>query len=386
LFLIVIILINGCIADKTKTYSDFIVDEVDFDTEMKTQPKFSGVISDITDNNTYIYFSNTVSKKKIKVFDTLGREKWVVHLDSICKSGVEISALSVINRDTIFALIAYSNRLLMLDRNGHVFNEITLDAAPFNDGYLYEYFSPCVFAADRKSYTLFVGLGVHDAVDNKPSESELTALKSFYTNLWRSSLVGKVDSLFSDNLHYSNGCNIYKRVFPDDSTRLLVESNKFVLNDGKIYVFSWFSDSIFVYSGDFSFEKAIPIVSEYTSIGFKPVEITTETMNELQRLHNQMLQSNGLISGLYFDSFRGLWYVVVLLEIPKGYYKEKRYRPWALLIYDKDFKKLKEFEFRENKYKPYLLVTKRGVYIQKVPKKKKNGAHKTTFSVFQFNF
>ncbi len=328
----------------------------------------------------YLMISDFQTHKKIVFFELESQEVDLeVQLDSVWHYGGNIESVDVINLDSILVLTQYSNHLYCINRKGEIWKKIDLNLSLRRTGYFELTAGWNPFLVNSNTLLFKANYSIKNDAINQYQDK----LFKFQKDANNSPYFFKVENLFEDEFTGSFGADSFYSYFIDTND-IAVEGGRYITNEEHVFLSSIFVDTVYQYD-----QKTLRIInkhkiqSDYTSIGYKPGIVDQFYKNN--QYHNDLGQTKGSISKMMYDLSLGLYYFVVVHTIPIDTPREKRIRPWSILIYDKNLNKLDELKVDEKKYSPYIIPTKNGLLISNYPTKKneKDIFKKTTFQHFE---
>lgn len=345
--------------------------------------KFSGTYQNLESNEELIYIGEPVTKKKIYFYNINGQVKDSISLNKVLIEVEQIDAVSITNRDSIF--LFGSNKILLIDRNGNV--NISTDLTKFTttktgDVNTLIFSTESNFTDSNKSIIINTDwrYNIFDNNLEKYKIGSFEMLKSYYNDFYDKPNLARLDDFTSDSLTiFYSSKNTYKHLF--SSPRIFLEgfSTKEIKND--FFYYSWYSDKILKFNkSTMEFVDQYLIESNFTKIGAKPLQITKKNNNNVGKAVSQKLQSEGNVCDLLYDKFSEKFYVIVLHDFNIKENQSINFRPFSILVYSKEFKKIKEIKFDYGTHRPYNCIqTSQGILVLN---KYKNETDPKVFSLF----
>lgn len=370
---------TSCAPDKKYVYSFAPLRTIDFTIGFNTWDANCENIDSIE----YISFADFRTNQKIILSTVSGinPEMIIIPLDSFLNKGFQITSYEIINRDTLLLVEDYARRVFHLDFNGKLIK-------------VYDFNEACAAPVSFDLYSSRMGVGSEGKGDlifhcMFNSYNDLTGnnyrnnMELLINEQRKSPYFFRVNDLFSDSITYDFGLdNFYARF--TNSSDLFFESPHYLLNDSLIYVFSNYSDTLYVLDAlDLKIKQLHQIKSDYSEIGYQPATLEGRKLDP--NLVNDLGRAKGFIQQIEIDQHKGLVYVLVLHEMLEASSDIRRIKPWSILIYDMSFQKLGEVKMDEKKYGSFMISTKEGLLISNAPTKQNDTDfyEKTTFELFE---
>lgn len=147
----------------------------------------------------------------------------------------------------------------------------------------------------------------------------------------------------------------------------IMDFGGFYVAGDKIILYNPGSDSLYIAdTSDCKIKYVQAISSQYSTLKMNPVPLKD---NDEQSI-NQNIKMDGYIIGIQHDSYREKNYVYVQYKNEISL-ESNEPKPWGILVYDKNFKFLKEVKIDHNKYEINgIILVKDGILLRKYLKDK----------------
>lgn len=301
----------------------------------------------IFDDKEYVAFADFVTNKEISVFDIDGFHKYSIDLESLMiDNSVRFISFTFQHPDTLLLLGRYNNKVYQIDKSARLLK--IFDYAELVSKNV-ELLPPVSFS----NGILKVGL-VYAREDIEPDISKREAWIA--NNMLRlTSPVLFIDSNVYDTLknHTFQFKSFYERIARSDQWP--IEGNPIKVIDSLTVLASSYSDSIFIYVHKLNLIESVQVASKYTDISLTPR--TYEEIEADDGAINATFLEHGFISDIHFDRYRQLYYCFVRHKANGDA------RPFSIIVYSDEFKKLDEFKMDEIKYFGSAFVAKKGFYL-----------------------
>ncbi len=319
-----------------------IVDTVTYETGFKK----NALEQHIEYNGTeYVALANLESYRKISVFTVDGDFQFSVSIDSLLlrENNYFYSFYFMESLDSIVLLSYWTNKLIVIDRNGRTlhrkdyteyikdsaglfpdinYNNKTFRTAVKYDGYIPK--NPTL--EDRENYNRRTQCYYNMMYDT-----------AYYQNV---SPEFQLDSIYCRNLGKTQDCFEWTHILMLDSLNIF---------------YSCFMDSLYVYDLHNNLLKTVQIKSNYTDVKATPVTKAQQLYENADV--NSVWYKYGFVEKLRWDKYRNVYYCYI--RIPKT---EDEYS-FSIIVLDKDFNNLGETKFNRCKYNSSGFVGRKGLYM-----------------------
>lgn len=367
--------------------------EVTFQIGFQSSAKYTGVYYDKTLKKEIIYFAEPVTRKCLKTFDLFGNIIDSILLVNALDYLGEIEGISVISKDTIIVNSLYTNKYAIINSQGKCWHTVDLNNAMQNiNNNIYELYTSVMPSSIKfQDFLIFNCSWRYNSIDrlnNNEPANDLDYLKYFYKNTLHSPYFIKVNDYISQTPNVEFGLfSFYNQI--SEFPKVFVEPPFFKILNDKIFVFSTYSDFLFVVNPyDLEILEKIKITSRYTDIGIKAPSISMETIPYLEKIINDEARTKGYINRIYYNTIDKEYIVEVVHELKKDDVSKANivFRPFSIIVFNESFTKYNEFNFPKDKYNGgFSALTQEGLMIAKKPNLKiQSNDHEKTFSIFTF--
>jgi hypothetical protein len=322
--------------------------------------RYSGLITN--DGTELLYFANTEVSKRIDFFYTIGKPFCSVTLKPIISSGEHIESIFCVSLDTIMVKTAINGNVYLLNRKGIIWRRVEC-VNTWDNGFKIE---PTATIANNNFYLnhkfIFHGMPEFPSDENLSMPARLNK---------QASLAGSqpyfltIENWWNDSVKYKfSNPNFYSRFV--DAGYINMEPPLYSCSDSNVLLFSIYSDKIYKMDRDNNkVEKEVKISSKYTSVGVKPIPVSTEHFGDPL---NALAQTGGIIINVTFDKYRRLYYVSVRHTVSKkANLKERSNINWSIIVLDAHLNYKEEILMEAGKYNPGdIIVTENGIIIYKI--------------------
>lgn len=189
--------------------------------------------------------------------------------------------------------------------------------------------------------------------------------KDYFIEAFDKPSIVKLNNFFTDTVSYVfNKTNHYRSWY--NEPKVFSEGFNYRQVRNYAYIFSFFSNEILQFDiKNLKVIKNIPVISDYTSIGKKPLDIDVEEISSREVILRSKMA--GAITDIFYLPNKKCFYVIVRHEINKEDVDEEFYRPFSFIKYDENFNKINETVINNDKvdYIGYNIIqTKQGLMIQ----------------------
>ncbi len=360
----------------------------EFKVGMSIRRKHSGIYYDKEEKQEYMYFGNVVTDKVIKLFSFENGLVRKIPLDKVTNEE-NIEDFSIISLDTIIVLSQYTNKLFFINREGDIWKKIALDSLIIHPTKDYYEFSTSPYSEiNIDNSRIILGADWREK-DQKPDyKTQLEEIKDFYYNLWKSDRYLRINIDANGINDYRFGCSLYNTFFPDDSIVDFIELDNYYIANNDIFVWSDYSNKIMILNSDsLTIKKTIKIESKLSPIGANLIPINEKTVTKLQELTLKNARTSGIITRIFYDSHNNIYYFVMLKQISYDFFEKYKYRPSILMIFDKEFNKIEEFNITRDQ-KGFIFSSNKGLLLNKIDDSKseniKYSDQRITLSLYKY--
>lgn len=363
--ILILIAFIYCNEKKERKIEKKSIKEICFEVGFTTLRKFRGIYYDKKDNEEYFYFADPVTHKKIKIFDLKGHFKYEIPLFEFSKKLISIDKILFSDKDSI--LVLGSNTVYLTDESGKIRNTTNLNRlSSKNDFYTYLLPQTTNFTDNYKSLLFNC-----DWRYNLNKE-----YKYYYEDCFYKSRFVKIKNIFdSKKIEYKFSDNFYSNISKEPKNYF--ELLQFHIKDNKIYTMSCYSEYLFIY--DFNTLKPlkkIKIISNSTDISIKPTNANIDMDSEA---YHKLFANYGFINNIKINNQN--IYLTFNLNV-KGEDINISERPFTILKYDNNFKKINEITFYDKTYcGSSVKLIKQGLLLENL---KKSTNEKTFYTLFDY--
>lgn len=337
----------------------------------------------------HIYFIDKNNDRVMKFFDMQGKLLEQVPLDAVLALET-IQSYKVVSLDTILLHSHLANKLFFINRKGEIWKKVIL--------------SPILKDDKGNNFTLLFKQTTEDLsvianaiFSNNENQGKFANhydyLRNYAEKKNESPLICKITGLFDAKPKVSWGFYRFYKNF-GNSKDWYNDGKEISFANGKLFVHSIFTDTLYQASQDLQIAHKIKIASAYTPVGqgkpFKTDDASLQKMIKNSEM-NIVKMTVGCADDVQYDELSEQYYVTILHQVPITTPKEKQgdERPFSVCIFDKNFKKIKEHFFDNRTYENQLITTKKGLFLIKKktifsPKNKSKDYEKVTIVPFDF--
>ncbi|MBV6460339.1 MAG: hypothetical protein HJHJAOHD_00448 [Flavobacteriales bacterium] len=345
------LLIFACKQETSKNFFNLkIADTLSFDVGFEYSR--SGFFTR-KDKETYFYFADPVTHKKIKFFDKNGNFFLEVSLIDALKKIEEVLCVDVINEDTIVLLGFYNNKIAIINNKGDVwkYHELGNTTIDRDSSFFF------IYGTGYKNYTYIDGQlnliyslnfaeNIADKREGKVPNNELEYIKYSCKRQHNAPVLCRIKNIFSDSVEFSFELNEFNR---------LVSDSPFVQSRPIMYF--PIKDNLFIYSSDFPnkllhVDKNMKVVnqvnvfSKHTTIGKNPIKINQNKFEA--EIEQARMQKVGSISRVFWLPNVEMFVIVVKHKLINEETEDKI----SLIFFNAEFQLIEEV-LLEGKYSPY---------------------------------
>jgi hypothetical protein len=340
---------------------------------------------DATTQKDYIALYQVRTSKNVKIFDESFNLVKEISTKEVSKISKDVINAEIISLDSIIVRTGYNvcrgcDTFYLLNGKGEIINYSAMKDHPTDDVNAWKYYYIQTDIGQFNNNKLYIKTQMtyqHRDYLSRDEESRLSDRETRHAPLFVSVDIfnpkAKREFYFPD---------LYKKI----STKDVFWINNFDINmdkyNNRIFVTNYWTDKFFVINlNSMKLEKTVKVKSDYTTIGTVPV--SNDSTYEYRMKVTMKTLSNGGICNIYFDKYRSLYYVIVNhydSTVTFGLSPNL-----SLIVYDKDFVKLKEIPFLNGEYSyDCLLVVKQGILIPK--KEGRYEDDEAVFTLFSVNY
>jgi hypothetical protein len=304
---------------------------------------------------------NTQTYKRVDVFALDGgKPVTTIPLNELLMLDPHIDDIVALNSDSFLALGQYHNNVYLFNSMGKVLQQSHIsDSVP--NGHANWYIELSSNKNDgfmQDDSTLLLHSTYWERKQDTTLTRETSILQWYRTNHALPYFLS-VRNVFASQPEIKYALpGFYNRFLPDNGAS--VEGPHYMATPRNILIYSWYCDSVYVINkNNYEIEKVIKIHSAYSKAG-SPISI--DSLDVL----NDNLQTNGSISGAFYDQYRDLYYVAVRHGIARNTTRAQRRHnlKWSLLVYDKQFNQLEEINIDPKYYPGEILITREGIMLR----------------------
>lgn len=320
-------------------------------------------------NQEIIYFSDDITEKKIKFFSKAGTLLKNTPLDSALKSIDNIGRITVISFDTIIINSNYTNQILIIDRNGKVWKNYSLENSLIDSlGNQYEIISS-TYPVLQNPNSLIYSISWRNnlrLLDQESSEkTDVENLEDFFNNVSKSAYFVNLKNFLKDSTQLSfKNYNFYKKI--SEKNCVFAEPPSYFVFDDNIFVSSLYSSNLFsLNKTNLTYDKSINVNSDYSSIGTNPLLINEKVLGKIQDSITYKEKISGRIEKLLYDKTKSEYYLIIRHNSTIKDY-DSNHIPFSIIVLNKNLTKKAEYLFNDFKYKYYYtLVCSEGLLLFK---------------------
>ncbi|MDL2262832.1 DUF4221 domain-containing protein [Bacteroidales bacterium OttesenSCG-928-I21] len=355
--------------------------------------RFLGYFYDESSKQELVYFVEP--DEIIKIFDINGKIINCIPLKKIIKEiGSRVEGISSYSKDTIFLLSMHHNKISVLNDSGTIVKSLIVDdILPDSAKNMFEFYQFLPYQLNNKFEMIFWAYPDYSNIMNKLKKDNLPMLEQdifYFSYFFEQPRLLIIKDFFSDSINAEFILyDYYKKHYKADEAGMLSEAFFKQINDF-IFVLSGSSNNIYVIDGETYKElREIEVISKHTNIGFESVFSKDYRKNAI-RLRDMMCYS-GDISNVFYNSKTKQYYVLVLHALKNleewQYLHDGDYRPFSIIIYNKNFENPKEYAFAANTYIcRNSFMSEEGLWIQRKPENLTRENYGTqTFDLIKFN-
>lgn len=313
----------------------------------------SGSFYESSMNTELLYFTEPVTLKNIKIFDTNGSFVDSVPLNQAISELDEIQSITILSLDTIIISSFISPKIVFLNRYGNCYKTINIeDILPDSLKSSYEYYpsitynyldnANCIFFRSWPNYHKIL------SENNMYTNSMNTNMYNYYKYFYESPFLFKLD-VNGDSTNYNFGCyNIYKNIC--DNNYLFDEVPNFKILNNKVFIWSIYSNLLFeVDPNSLEIQNKINVNSEYTKTYTDPIKIDTTNLEEQLKLQQDLNIYGGKIFNVFYNCLEKQYYLIIKHEVTNRNDSNSK-KTFSIIIYNETFQKSKEYMMDETKY------------------------------------
>lgn len=365
IFLLILLVFSSC----KKQDSKEILQTITFDIPFEFGGISRGIYYDSTKQRQLIYISEPFTQKKIVFYDLKGAKVDSVPLKEINNIIQKVEAIFVRNLDSI--VVFGSEKIVLINQRGNVkfVNDLTKFAAnEKGDLFMFRFSSLSNFSYSSKK--IYVNCSwYNNAFDDYFEKYKIGTLefgKYYYEQFLKNPDLIAVNNYLTDSISITfSKENNYKKFLEKPSA--FSEAFYFREIEGELLLFSHYSNLILRLDKETMgvLDKTI-VISDYTTVGVQPIEFSKDNHTSFGKANSQKLQSEASIFDLLYDYRKKLFYIIVAHDFNKKKNQDIKYRPFSILTYDNNFKKIKETKFEYGTHSPYYcLATQKGLLVLK---------------------
>jgi hypothetical protein len=354
-----LLILNSCNLKSYKSESDHnitLVKEIGIKLPFSPRLKDSGTFE--KDGQSFYYFPELTTEKKLLIFNDKGSKVDSVNLISAFEAIGEMQALDLISHDSILCFNYHNGKIALLDSKGVLISVISLGEI-VKDSIRIGFSQSGGF---YKNQSIYFGCGVPNYKEKQPTSEE--------NRLYNKQLGFEIPHLIEfRNVFDTTKMQIhtyfkgfYKTII--SSTDSYGEMPHYTLsNDTSLIVFSWYTDTLFRLNPQTGKIKKFRLHSDFSKIIVPPLSIE----EELTKSISNNLRVYGAIIRVHFDPNRNLYYVL-FLHHTEGNENGGEYRDFSLAIYNIDFEKQVEIKYDPEEYITSLMCNPQGFILFKYNK------------------
>ena len=363
IFLLILLVFSSC----KKQDSKEILQTITFDIPFEFGGISRGIYYDSTKQRQLIYISEPFTQKKIVFYDLKGAKVDSVPLKEINNIIQKVEAIFVRNLDSI--VVFGSEKIVLINQRGNVkfVNDLTKFAAnEKGDLFMFRFSSLSNFSYSSKK--IYVNCSwYNNAFDDYFEKYKIGTLefgKYYYEQFLKNPDLIAVNNYLTDSISITfSKENNYKKFLEKPSA--FSEAFYFREIEGELLLFSHYSNLILrLDKKTMDLVDKIKVISDYSTVGVQPVELSKDNHAAFGKVSSQKLQSEASIFDLLYNEKKELFYVILAHDFSKKEGQDIKYRPFSILMYDKNLKKVKETKFDYGTHSPYYCIaTQKGLLV-----------------------
>jgi hypothetical protein len=382
LLLMIFIAVIGC--DNNHVVQLMPGDEIVFDLPFEQTLIPIGYCDRGDTQNSFYYFADFRTSKKIACFNRQGKLSNIINLKSLIKNNAPWYTTQVRSIDSIAAISSNPNELFFFNNDEEVQHQA--DILPIKYG--------------RTTYSILNGTRSPDLNfdvcysdiepnydDCRDSASGKMDWGKWHATLYSGPALARITHLFSDSPVVTLQFAGLQSRFMKAGT--LSGSPVFFNSGTSLYYANTYSDTF--YQFDITSSQLIHKVhlqSAYSNMG-APFSTISVSNNDAQAHGDMVRSTKGVIREGKYDKYRKLIYLMFYHEVPadiKPIHKGE-HRAWSLFIYNEQLEKLAEIPFKADTYLPQsLIVNPEGILLKKMDINLEERSYKQTFQQFKIGF
>lgn len=356
--------ISSCVPDLDESNSSGLdlIDSIEFETNMSIEERFSGNFENDSNKKIY-YFGNTATNASIKFFDEMGNFIFSTNLKEALEQGSNIYSLDVIDIDSIIILGAHNNTLFVMNNQGRVVTKkVVLDSERDQTRFLLNGSLMGDFVRGSSIICKAIWLPLNKNENSSYKDLIMNIAEMELTN----STIYKLDYLDNNlSMNVLDSINLYEKLEVNEG-QYFRESTIYNVTDEHLIWYSEFSDLVFTVNiSDFTNYSQFEIKSDFTDIGTKPPKINDEFVNNKNAIGGGNL--GGKILKVVYNKIVDKYFVLVLHQV-EDVHDMQASRPFSILEFDDQFRKISETKFDEKLYDYFLMSVNNGILIQRKTK------------------
>lgn len=298
---------------------------------------------------------NTKTFKRTDLYTLDGKLIKSVPLKDVFTIERSVYGVCPISADSFWVLSNYSNYLYLLGDKGNILKQIKINAA-YSDSMRIEVrgSTPFGFCVDNNTF-LFNNIYYYK------DESKPYTLSSYFKANKANPYFTRMESPLDSVPVLTYGLpGFYNRILKNEDA-LSAEGSFYMPFPGGILLTSAYTDSLFLINDkDLTIERGVKMTSKYSRIGCDPLMATGFNNDEFNVLFNHA----GGVSGMTYDPYRNLIYIVLHEEAPKSATEPSRKK--SMLVYDTQLRLKDEIRLDYDTYDlNEMYVLKEGLLIRK---------------------
>lgn len=341
-----------------------------------------------------VCFTDTHTDKIIKFYDTKGNLLHKTPLDSASIILQNIESLKVVSLDTIILHSHQENKLVFINRFGKIWKRLILSSILKDDkGNCFKIGFINIIEKGELSIIASV-FWENNEKKAKPS-NHFDYLRDYSINANRAPFVCKISKLFATKPTVDWGMyGFYQNLGNVADWYMELRGISFINNN--LFLYSIYTDTLYQVQQNLALERKIKISSTYTKVGHaKPLKTDDNSLQKIikEKTYNLVGRTAGYVEHLGYDKNKEKYYISVFHQIPITTPEENSgndNRPFSILVFDKQFKKIKEVFFDNKTYNSHPISIQKGVFLVKKtppfsPKNKSKAHEKVIITPFYFD-
>lgn len=333
-------------------------DSIVLNTNWHYLTNYSGLFSDPTTGQDYIFSADPVTNMVVRIFNQNGARIVDVPLDSVYSVIDNINSIALLSKDSIFVLDERGERYLILDTSGRVVRvqELVDECCDSNDD-LYELYPAAGLTVVGRN--VYLGPALKGACNEKAyyerSTSTIVNEQRYYKLATGKCKIARIDPRVRKGKVSFGACGILNHLtdVPRETMGMAYPSNA----NGRLFLFSQFSSFIYeVDTTSLNVTTTVPIRYQNGLVGITPPPITKDDFEG--EGHYKRAATKAYILSFTYDKPTNQYITSVCHEVPANTPEDQHAwrRNWSLIVLDSTFNKVKEHVLSGREYSGSVLL------------------------------